>query len=593
MTKNNLDAMRHSCEHVLTMAMMRLWPGKIKAAMGPTIEEGFYFDFDSKIKISEDDFKKIEGEMKKIINQDLPIIKDEMTVKEARKFFSNNTYKGNKYKHEWLDEIEARGENVSVYFMGKKGQDMPSTFVDICSGPHVVSTKKIGPFRLTSIAGAYWRGDEKNKMLQRIYGTCFETKNELEKYLKMLEEAGKRDHRELGKRLELFMFDDEVGAGLPLWLPKGALLMRLIKEFAFNTYLNNGYDPVSSPHIALTKLFSHSGHLDFYKENLYSPFKIENEHYMVKPMNCPFHVKMYKSKMHSYRDLPIRWTEMGTVYRYERSGVLHGLTRVRCFTQDDAHIICTDDQISKELSKAIKLTKYILNSFGFSKFEVNLSTRDPKKKKDYIGTDVGWKKAEDALKSALIKSGFKDFVYDVGGAVFYGPKIDIKISDALGRAWQLSTIQIDFNLPERFDMVYIDKAGKEVIPFMIHRALLGSLERFIGVLIEHYAGAFPVWLSPVQVKIISIGKEHIKYGNEVMKKLIDMQIRVELDDRNETIGKKIREAEIQKIPYLLIVGDKEKASNSVAVREREKGNLGAVKIDKFISTILDKISKKS
>lgn len=597
----NLEAMRHSCEHVLTMAMLRIWGNKIKAAMGPATDEGFYFDFEyanergSKCgltPINEKDFPKIEKEMTKIIKADLPIIKDEVSVKEARKFFSKNIYKGNQYKHEWLDEIEGRGEKVSVYWMGEKGKDIPETFVDICSGPHVSSTGKIGVFKLTKLAGAYWHGDEKNKMLTRIYGTCFKNQKELDHYLWQIEEAKKRDHRSLGQKLELFMFDDEVGQGLPLWLPKGAFIRHKVMEFAFNTYLSNGYQPVVGPHISSEALWQHSGHLDFYKESMYNSFGIEVEQYRLKPMNCPIHVKMYKFKPRSYKDLPIRWTEMGTVYRYEKSGVLHGLLRVRGFTQDDAHIICTPNQLHQELVAALKLTLYILKSFGFTDFEMNLSTRDPKNKDKFIGTDKGWQLAETELKKALADIGFKDYVLDVGGAVFYGPKIDLKVADSIGRKWQLSTIQVDFNLPGRFKMKYIGHDGQQHEPFMIHRALLGSLERFMGVYIEHTAGVFPVWLSPIQAIIIPIADRHVPFSQSQMLNLKTQNLRVEIDDRAESMQKKIKEAEEQKIPYMLIVGDREVRENKVAVRQRGENNLGSMTIEQFFKKIKEDLEKK-
>jgi threonyl-tRNA synthetase len=408
----------------------------------------------------------------------------------------------------------------------------------------------------------------------------------------LLEEAEKRDHRKLGQELELFMFDDEVGQGLPLWLPKGALLRHLVMTFAFNTYLQRGYEPVSTPHIASLKLWQHSGHLDFYKENLYNPFGIEDEEYMIKPMNCPFHVQMYKFKKKSYRDLPIRWTEMGTVYRYEKSGTLHGLTRVRGFTQDDAHMICTPEQLHDELLEALKLTIYILNSFGFKDFEVNLSVRDPENKEKFIGRDEDWERAEGELKNVLAEAGFKDFVYDVGGAVFYGPKIDVKVKDALGRPWQLSTIQFDFNLPARFNMTYQGADGQEHTPFMIHRALLGSLERFLGVLIEHYGGAFPVWLSPVQIKIISVSEKHIDYCNKLKEEFKEADLRPEVDDKNETVDNKIRKALEEKVPYILVVGDKEMNGDILTVRDRGETKTREIKKEEFLEEVKKKIENK-
>ena len=572
--------MRHSCEHVLMQAMLRLFP-KIKMAMGPATADGFYFDFDpGPHKISEADFPKIEKEMKKIIAQNLPIVKKTLTLKEARQLFKDNPY-----KQEWLDEIEQKGEKPTVYWTGDQ-------FVDLCSGPHVRSTGQIGPFKLLSVAGAYWRGDEKNKMLTRIYGTCFPSQKELDHYLWQLKEAKKRDHRLLGQKLELFIFDDEVGPGLPLWLPKGAFLRHKIMEFAFNTYLEHGYEPVATPHIARETLWQHSGHLSFYKENLYNSFGIEGEKYRIKPMNCPFHVRMYNSRPRSYRELPIRWTEMGTVYRYEKSGVLHGLTRVRGFTQDDAHIICRPDQLHDELVAALKLTRYILGTFGFQDFEVNLSVRDPKNKAKYIGTDKGWRQAEAALKKALAAAGFKDFVVDVGGAVFYGPKLDIKIADSLGRQWQTSTIQVDFNLPSRFKMTYIGPDGRHHTPFMIHRALLGSLERFIGVYIEHTGGAFPVWLAPVQGVIIPISDKQHAYALKLLKTLQQHRLRVQLDDRSLSMQKRIREAELQKIPYILVVGEKEAKAKKLNLRLRGQKKTQMLTPSTFIKRAQKAIEEK-
>jgi len=602
-----LSVMRHSCEHVLTQAMLKLYPG-IKMAMGPATDEGFYFDFESgKHKISEADFPKIEKEMQKIIDSDLPIKRKEIPIKEARKLF-----KGNPYKQEWLDEIQS-GKKHRVLtkktpgvnekkkaIIYKTGKD----FTDLCSGTHVASTGKIGSFKLLSVAGAYWHGDEKNKMLTRIYGTCFPTKKELDHYLWQLKEAKKRDHRVLGQKLGLFMFDEEVGQGLPLWLPKGAFIRHKVMEFAFNTYLKSGYQPVFTPHIASESLWQHSGHLDFYKESMYNSFGIENEQYRLKPMNCPLQVTMYNAQPRSYKELPIRWTEMGTVYRYEKSGVLHGLTRVRGFTQDDAHIICTPSQLHDELVSALKLTLYILKTFGFEDFEMNLSIRDPNHKGKYAGNDKGWQMAESALKKALKAIGYKKYVLDVGGAVFYGPKIDVKIADSIGRKWQLSTIQFDFNLPGRFKMKYIGKDGKEHEPFMIHRALLGSLERFMGVYIEHTGGAFPVWLAPVQAVIIPITDKNVKYAEKIAEKLKSKSLRVELDDRSETMQKKIKEAEEQKVPYMIIIGDRESKTIEqlnnrtieqckISIRQRGEKDLGQMTLKKFIGKIKEEIVNRN
>ncbi|NIA11585.1 MAG: threonine--tRNA ligase [Nitrospiraceae bacterium] len=578
---NNLEIKRHSLAHVLAAAVLEMFP-EAKFGVGPNIANGFYYDFDLPRTLIPEDLPILEKKMKKIIKQNLPFDKKVIDHKKAVELFKKAKQD---YKVEILGD-EAKEKEVSLYKIGN--------FVDLCKGPHLDSAGEIDikSFKLTKIAGAYWRGDEKNKMLQRIYGIAFDNKKKLNEYLEMVKEAEKRDHRKLGQELELFIFDEEVGAGLPLWLPKGALLKQIIMDFALNTYLKNGYELVSTPHIASSKLWSHSGHLDFYGENMYNSFGIEDEEYLLKPMNCPFHVKIYKHKKRSYRELPFRWTEMGTVYRYERSGTLHGLTRVRGFTQDDAHIICAPEQLYGELEKALDLTFYMLNTFGFSEFEINLSTRDPKNKNKFIGNDKSWEKAETELKKVIEKSG-RQFTYDIGGAVFYGPKIDIKVSDTLGRKWQLSTIQFDFNLPSRFEMSYIGEDGKEHTPFMIHRALLGSLERFIGVLIEHYAGAFPLWLSPVQVKILPVSSEkHSDYAQKINSLLLKNNIRVEIDDSNETIGKKVREAEKQKIPYMLVVGDKESENNSVAVRTRGFRKIESLEIGKFIERVGRKAEEK-
>jgi threonyl-tRNA synthetase len=602
--KQNLEALRHTAEHVLMIAMVNLYSeDKVIMAMGPATETGFYFDFDSPndFKLSEDKLPEIEKEMKRVVKQDLLMMQMELSAEKAKKVFAKN-----KYKLEWLQGIAKRGEKASIYLTGSKEQlemdkalllgnqaDLDpkklKSFIDLCSGPHVESTGEIKAVKLLSVAGAYWHGDEKNKMLTRVYGTAFNSQKELDKYLWQLEESKKRDHRKLGQELELFMFDDEVGQGLPLWLPKGAFIRHKVMEYAFNTYLDKGYLPVVTPHMASSKLWQHSGHLDFYGESMYGGFGIEEEEYRLKPMNCPMHVKMYKSRPRSYREFPLRWTEMGTVYRYEKSGTLHGLTRVRGFTQDDAHIICSEEQLLDELVAAIKLTIEILTTFGFKDFEMNLSVRDPKNKNKFIGSDKAWEKAEKTLINALEKTGFKDYVKDIGGAVFYGPKIDLKLADSLGRMWQLSTIQVDFNLPGRFKMSYIDKDGVEKEPFMIHRALLGSLERFMGVYIEHTAGSFPVWLAPTQVKILPITDRHLDYAEKVKEELENLKIRVEIDDRGERLPAKIRDAEMEKVPYSLIVGDQEEKANQVGVRVRKEGDIGKMDLKEFGARVVEEV----
>ena len=569
MKKN--ETIRHSLAHILASAVQELYPGT-KFGIGPAIENGFYYDFELSKKIVPEDLPRIEKKMKEIIKQNISFKKKNVSKKEVKEIFKNQPYK--------LD-LAKELKKVSVYKSGD--------FVDLCKGPHIKSSKEIlpGSFKLTRIAGAYWRGDEKNQMLTRIYGLAFENKEDLKDYLKKEAEAEKRDHRKIGKKLDLFSFDEQVGAGLPLWHPKGAMLLRIIENFWTEEHLKNGYGILRTPHIGSINLWKTSGHWDLYKENMYSPIDVDKEKYILKPMNCPFHVKIYNSKTRSYRDLPLRWAELGTVYRYEKSGVLHGLTRVRGFTQDDAHIFCTPDQMGQEVVKTLELGLKLLKSFGFKEYQTYLSTR-PKK---YIGSLKNWKKATNSLKYALEKVNL-DYKVDPGEGVFYGPKIDIKINDSLGREWQCTTIQVDFNAPERFQMKYIDNLGKKKQPIMIHRALLGSIERFTGVLLENYAGALPLWLSPIQVWIIPIGSKHKKYAEKIEKELKEKNIRVELKNESETISKKIREGEIQKIPYMLVVGDRERKNESVRIRERKKGDIGEIKLNKFIEKLIEEIEKK-
>lgn len=579
--KTNFQTMRHSCAHLLALAVKQFFP-KVKFGIGPDIENGFYYDFDlsdcQKKTFEPDDLIKIEKRMKELVKKDLKFEKKKISFREAKEMFIKM---GQKYKIELINEVQE--PLISCYELGD--------FVDLCRGPHVSSTKEIGVFKLTKIAGAYWRGDEKNKMLQRIYGLAFFNQKELDDYLKLQTEAEKRDHRNLGQGLGLFSLNEEFGQGLPLWHPKGALLKKIIEDFVLSEYLKQGYQLASTAHIANLNLFKKSGHWDFYRDYIYSPVQIENEKYIIRPMNCPGHLLIYKSRLYSYRDLPIRFTELGTVYRYEKSGVLHGLTRVRGFTQDDAHIFCTPEQLEKELVEIIKLTKFILKTFGFKDFKVALSIRDPENKKKYLGSDKIWLLAEEALAKAIEK---QNWIYEreEGEAVFYGPKMDIKVSDSLNRQWQVSTLQVDFNLPERFDLNYIDKGGKKKRPIMLHRALLGSLERFIGLLIEHYAGAFPLWLSPVQVQIIPVGSRHIKFSQKLNKVLKENNIRSEVDDLNETVGYKIRKAEKMKIPYMLVIGEKEAKSETLNARTRGEKKIVKMKIDKFIEKALKEIEKK-
>lgn len=573
MTNNKLEKLRHSTAHVMAQAVKRLYPETL-VTIGPAIENGFYYDFDREEPFKPEDLQKIENLMHEIVKENFPVVRSELNKEEALKFFEG---KGEKYKKELITEIE--DEEVSIYTQGE--------FADLCRGPHVGSTGDIKSFKLLSVAGSYWRGDENNKMLQRIYGTAFYSRKDLGEYLDRLEEAKKRDHRKLGKELDLFHVDEEIGSGLILWHPKGALVRTIIEDFWRKEHYKNGYQILYSPHIARAHLWETSEHLNFYKENMYSPMDIDGTDYIVKPMNCPFHIKIYNSRLRSYRELPFRWAELGTVYRYEKTGVLHGLLRVRGFTQDDAHIFCRPDQLPEEISKALDFTIFILRSFGFEEYQIYLSTKPDK----FVGSEESWEKATTALKGALDKSGMA-YEIDAGEGVFYGPKIDVKIKDSLGRAWQCSTIQVDFNLPERFKISYIGEDGQPHQPIMIHRALMGSLERFFGCLIEHFAGAFPTWLAPVQVRILTITDNHIKYAEEISEFLKKDGIRVELDSRNEKVGFKIREAQTSKIPYMLIIGDKEIKDKAVAVRKRKEKKTETMDSEDFLSKLNEEIISK-
>jgi len=569
--ENKLEIMRHSASHVMAEAILSLFPDA-KFAIGPAIEDGFYYDFDLPRPLTPEDLPVIEKKMGEIVKADLPFKHREIPKKEAQKLFVLQPY-----KLELIEEIT--DDKVGVYEQGN--------FIDLCRGPHVNSTGEIKAFKLMSIAGAYWRGDEHNAMLQRIYGVAFDSQPELDSYLARLEEAKKRDHRKLGKELDLFIIPEEIGGGLVIYTPKGGRIRTTIEDFWRQEHFANGYEILYTPHIGLSKLWETSGHLGFYKENMYSPMTIDEQEYYLKPMNCPFHILAYKSKVRSYRELPLRWAELGTVYRYERSGVLSGLMRVRGFTQDDAHIFCTPEQMNSEISEVLRFSLYMLNTFGFRKYKVYLSTRPA----DAIGSEQMWKDAEDALRRVISENKL-DYEVDEGGGAFYGPKIDIKIEDALGRLWQATTIQFDFNLPERFNMVYVGADGKEHRPYMIHRALLGSWERFFGLLIEHYAGAFPLWLSPVQVKIIPVSDRHLEHAHKVMAVLKSRGVRVEVDDRSERMNLKIRQAQLEKIPYMVIVGDKEAADNSVSVRRRSGEQLPAQPLAGFLETLTAEIANK-
>jgi len=565
MADYDLETLRHSTAHVMAHAVRNLYPCA-KIAIGPPIEDGFYYDFDVPEPFTPEDLEKITAEMNNIIKAGREFLRKEISREEALKLFADEPYKA-----ELIQELP-EGEVISVYEEGD--------FVDLCRGPHIANTGEIKAFKLLKSSGAYWRGDERNAMLQRIYGTAFHSQQELEDYLKLLEEAEKRDHRKLGKELDLFSIHDEVGAGLVLWHPRGALVRTIIEDYWRAEHLANGYQLVVTPHIARQDLWRTSGHLDFFTENMYQPMEVDDVPYLIKPMNCPFHMLIYKSRVRSYRELPIRWAELGTVYRYERSGVLHGLMRVRGFTQDDAHIICTREQLDGETKRVIEFVLKILRRFGFEDYEIYLSTKPEK----YVGEDDVWEQATEALRASLEAEGLC-YKIDEGGGAFYGPKIDVKIKDAIGRVWQCSTIQVDFNEPERFDITYVGQDNAHHRPIMIHRALLGSLERFMGVLIEHYAGAFPLWLAPVQAVVIPIADRHIGYADKVAADLRAEGFRVEVDDRNEKTGFKIREAQMQKIPYMLVVGDREQESGQVSVRSRAEGDKGVMAVADLVKQL--------
>jgi threonyl-tRNA synthetase len=562
-----LDILRHSTAHLMAKAVLDVYGPDLKVAIGPSIEDGFYYDFDRKTPFTPEDFEAIEAKMLETVRGGLPFEREVVSKADAIELFEK---KGENYKVELLKEIE--GDTVSLYHLGD--------FVDLCRGPHVPNSSMLQVYKVIKVAGAYWRGDEKNAMLQRLYGTAFADKKKLKKYLNDLEEAKKRDHRKLGKELSLFTISDQVGPGLILWQPKGALLRKLIEDYWKDEHYKHDYELLYTPHIAKLDMWKTSGHLDFYSENMYSSMAIDEVEYQLKPMNCPFHIEIYKSQMRSYREFPIRWCELGTVYRYERTGVLHGLLRVRGFTQDDAHIFCRPEQLEEEIFNILDLNLKILETFGFDQYDIYLSTRPEK----YVGNDEHWEKSTDALKQALEKRGL-EYQLDPGEGVFYGPKIDIKIKDVLGRSWQCSTIQVDFNLPERFEVNYIGEDGKEHQPIMIHRALMGSLERFIGVLIENYAGAFPIWLAPVQARIMNITDAQSEYCEKVYKELRQFGVRIEKDLRNEKLNYKIREAQMAKIPYMLVIGDREVEADTVTVRERSGKNLPPMSAEDFAEKI--------
>ena len=560
-----LETMRHSAAHVMAAAVRRLWPDAL-FDIGPDTEDGFYYDFDLKHRLTVEDFPAIEAEMAKIVAENVPFVREEKTRAEVMELM---TKRGQKYKLERLADIP-EGETISLYHCGD--------FTDLCRGPHVASTGAVKAFKIQSVAGAYFRGDEKNAMMQRLYGTAFLTQADLDAHLKMLEEAKLRDHRVLGRDLDLFSIQESVGPGLVHWHPKGARIRSIIEEFWRKEHYRAGYEMLYTPHIGRANLWETSGHLGFYSENMYAPMEVDEQRYYIKPMNCPFHIQIYKTHKRSYRELPLRWAELGTVYRYERAGVLHGLMRVRGFTQDDAHIYCTEEQVESEVREAVRFAIAMWRAFGFENITAYLATRPEKA----VGEPARWELAQRSLEAALKAEGIA-YELDEGGGAFYGPKIDLKTRDAIGREWQMSTVQFDFNLPERFDMVYTGADGKEHRPYMVHRALLGSLERFFGILIEQYAGAFPLWLAPVQVSLIPVTDKQIAGAQAIAAQLKEKDFRVQVDDRPEKMGAKIRDAQLQKIPYMLVLGGRELENGTVSVRSRVAGDLGAMALEAFVA----------
>ncbi len=571
--EEGLEILRHSTAHVMAHAVKNLYP-QAKVTIGPSIAEGFYYDFDVEEPFKEEDLVKIEDEMKKIIDMNIPFERVVVSREEAILFFKE---RGETYKIELIEDIPDK--DVSLYRLGE--------FTDLCRGPHLPSSKRVRAYKLLKIAGAYWRGNEKNRMLSRIYGTSFPDKKGLKKRLLFLEEVKKRDHRRLGRELDLFSINEKIGPGLILWHPKGAIIRKIIEDYWKSQHQKKGYELVYTPHVAKLDLWKISGHLDFYRENMYSSMEVDDVNYQIKPMNCPFHIHIFKSALRSYRDLPIRYAELGTVYRYERSGVLHGLMRVRGFTQDDAHLFVTPRETENEIFTLLDMTLDVLSTFGFTDYEIYLSTRPDK----YVGSLESWDLAEKALRRALEKKGL-DYQIDPGEGVFYGPKIDIKIKDVLGRSWQCSTIQVDFNNPERFNVNYIGEDGKEHRTIMIHRALMGSLERFFGILIEHYGGAFPLWLAPVQVALLPITDTHGEYARMVADRLREEGYRVFEDQRNEKLSYKIRDAQVKKIPISLVLGDREVENKRITLRKRGNVNLEGLTLDELLAFLKEEIEGK-
>ncbi len=579
---DNLHQIRHSAEHILHQALNNLYPRQFYPAMGPATDDGFYMDLEplGNFKISEEDFPKIEAEMQKIVDQNLDITRQEISLDEAKKLFADNPY-----KLEWLDSITNRDEIISIYYTG-------DNFVDLCAGPHAISTGKIKAFKLLSIAGAYWHGDEKNKMLTRIYGTAFESKKELDEHIRIIEEAQKRDHRKLGRELGLFTFSELIGSGLPLYTPKGASIRLAVNNYVEDVQKKQGYTQVWTPQIAKAKLFQISGHYDKYKDSMFRVVSnYSDEEFFLKPMNCPQHTQIYCSQPHSYRDLPLRYADFAMLYRDEKPGELNGLARVRAFSQDDCHIFCREDQVDAEIDTALKMTKEIMDTFGL-KYKYRLSTRDPQHPEKYLGDPATWDKVE-KWAVTIMKRNHIEYFDGPGEAAFYAPKMDLIATDALKREWQLSTIQIDYVFPERFGLEYTASDGTKQRPVMLHRAIVGSPERFLMIMLEHFAGAFPVWLSPVQAKIIPITDNQHEYAKRVGEMLSQNNIRFEIDDRSEKMQAKIRDAQLEKIPYMLIIGAREADSNTVAVRQRDEQDLGAMSINDFIAKIKEQITTKS
>ncbi len=572
-SEEGLRILRHSCAHLLAAAVKEIFP-HVKLAIGPAIEDGFYYDFDFGEGVTPEILPRIEKKMKELAKKKIPFVREEISKEEARRLFSSM---GETYKLEILDGIE--DEKVSIYRTGD--------FTDLCEGPHVPHTGFLKHFKLLSVSGAYWRGDEKRPMLQRIYGTAFPSREDLDEFVRRREEAKKRDHRRLGVELELFHIDDAVGPGLVLWHPKGALVRRIIEDFWVSEHLANGYQLVMTPHAARYHLWEISGHTGFFLENMFPPMELDDEKYLLKPMNCPFHLLIYKHRMRSYRELPLRFAELGTVYRFEKSGVLHGLARVRGFTQDDAHLIFAPKDMDAEVERVIRFCLHMLRTFGFESFEVSLSTMP----EEHIGEESAWETATAALRDALERVGL-DYAVEEGEGAFYGPKIDIKIRDAIGRKWQCSTIQLDFHEPERFDLTFVDADGVRKRPVMIHRALLGSLERFFGILVEHYGGVFPLWLAPVQAAILPVTDEFIDYARRVAEEMKQHGLRVEVDASSEKIGKKIREATMRKVPYMLVVGRREAETGTVSVRHIKAGQLGSLGVAEAVAELKREVEEK-